>query len=194
MNITSARRITLAGAVTSALLGVAAFSGAAVAAPASSNGAASPAGYSPVEICTSLTGMVNVTPGLHKNAKVESAVITGTLDGCSIYGQAQPGQGSFTAHLSGTASTTAGSLAGTWTANWPPSSGLNPSNGSMTLNTQAFDSYAFGGSTTSGAFVGGLLQGAYVVTGTQGTGTKHNPITEQNFVNSAPLEILVNFG
>ena len=195
MNLISARRISVAGAVTSAVLGVAALSGSAVAAPAAStNDAASPAGYSPVEICTSLAGQVTITPGLVKKGKIESAVITGTLDGCTLYGQSQPGQGTFTAHLSGTASTTAGSLAGTWVANWPASSGLNPSSGSMTLNTTSLDVYSFGGSTTSGAFVGSLLQGAYLVTSTQGTGTKHNPITQQTFVNTAPLQILVNFG
>ena len=47
---------------------------------------------------------------------------------------------------------------------------------------------------TSGAFTGEPFQGAYVVTGTTGTGKKHHPITAQSIVNTAPIETLENIG
>ncbi len=186
---TTARRTVLAVAATSSLLaGAAALSGSASASPVSPNG------YVTVQTCTSLAGTVQLTPGLRVKAHAESAVVTGTLDGCSAYGQAQPGQGTFTAIVSGTASKSSGQLSGTFTANWPASSGLNPSNGTITVNTTSQGIYSIGGSVTGGAWTGSSLSSGYVVTGTQGAGTKRHPITEQTFVNTAPFNLSRNNG
>jgi hypothetical protein len=185
MSITLARRIVLAAATTSAIL-----AGTAGIAAAQTG----PNGYVIVQTCTSLSGTVHLTPGLKAKAHAESAVVTGTLDGCSSYGTSQPGQGSFTAIVSGTASTTTGTLTGTFTANWPASSGLNPSNGTITITTVAKGQYAIGGVVTSGAWTGTSMSSGYVVTGTTGTGKKHDPITAQNFVNTSALSLGRNGG
>jgi hypothetical protein len=188
---TLARRSILAVAATASLAaGATGFAGTANAAQS----AAGPDGYVIVQTCTSLSGTVHLTPGLRAKAHAESAVVTGTLDGCSSYGSAQPGQGNFTAVVSGTASTTSGTLTGTFTANWPASSGLNPSNGTITITTVGKGMYAVGGSVTSGAWTGTGLSTGYVVTGTTGTGRKHDPITAQNFVNTSALNLGRNGG
>ena len=127
-------------------------------------------------------------------AHAESFVVAGTLDGCSDYGTAQAGQGSFTAIVSGNASKKSGTLSGTFTANWPASSGLNPSNGTVTISNTTQGVYTVSGSVTSGAWTGTSLSTGYVVTSTQGTGSKLNPITEQNFVNTAALNLGRNNG
>ena len=190
--ITTARRLSLAIAATSSLLvGVAGFSGSAFAA---SHADTNPNGFVNVETCTSLSGSVTVTPGLRRKAHAESAVVSGSLDGCSFEGQSQPGQGSFTAIISGAASKKAGSLSGTFTANWPASAGLNPSNGTVTITNSSAGLYTISGSVTSGALVGTTLSSGYVVTGTHGNGTKNSPVTEQNFVNTAPFNLGRNGG
>jgi hypothetical protein len=191
-----ARRVTL-GLVASgtALAGLAVSAPAFAAQPATATQhTGSPAGYVPVEQCSSLAGGVSFTPGLRKKAHTESGFLNGTLDGCSIDGQQQPGQGSLTISLSGSASVGAAALTGTFTANWPASAGLNPSNGSVTVTSASRGSYTITGTVTSGAFTGQIFQGAYVVTGTTGTGRKHDPITAQTIVNTAPIEILENIG
>jgi hypothetical protein len=185
--LSTARRTALATTVTAAAL--AGFTGVAHA-----QTAAGPNGYVYVETCTSLTGNVTITPGLKGKAHAETAVVSGTLDGCSSYGAQQPGQGSFTAVVSGTASTTAGTLTGTFTANWPASSGLNPSNGTITITTVSKGMYAISGSVTSGAWLQNNLSSGYVVTGTTGTGRKHNPIVAQSFVNTSALQLGHNGG
>ena len=186
MSITIARRAVLAIAATSGIL-----AGTAGLADAHT---VNPNGYVIVQSCTSLSGTVTLSPGLRAKAHTETAVVSGTLDGCSAYGSGQPGQGSFTAVVSGMASTTAGTLTGTFTANWPASSGLNPSNGTVTITTVAKGQYTVGGSVTSGAWTGTNLSTGYVVTGTTGTGTKHNPITAQTFVNTSALQLGRNGG
>ena len=140
---TNARRIALTvAAATTILTGAAAMSGSAFAAQApAAHHDATPNGYSPVETCTSLVGSVHLNPGLRKRTHAESVVINGTLDGCNAYGQAQAGQGTFTAILAGNASTKTGQLTGTFTANWPASAGLNPSNGTIGISTTARGSY-----------------------------------------------------
>jgi hypothetical protein len=125
MTVSLSRRIgfTLASTAT-VVAGAAAVSGSAFAAPAPVAGVArqagvQPQGYVTVQGCTSLAGSVTLTPGLRTRAHAETAVVTGTLDGCSSYGQPQPGQGSFTAVVTGTASKTSGTLTGSFTASWP---------------------------------------------------------------------------
>lgn len=187
MTTTIIRRAAVAVVATSGLL-------AGTAGIASAHPAAGPDGFQIVQACTSLSGSVSLTPGLRAKAHAESAVVTGTLDGCSSFGAGQPGQGSFTAVVSGMASTTSGTLTGTFTANWPASSGLNPSNGTITITTVAKGQYAVGGAVTSGAWTGTSLSTGYVVTGTTGTGRKHSPIIVQNFVNTSALQLGRNGG
>jgi hypothetical protein len=184
---TTARRTVLASAA--CLTVIAGLAGA-----ADAHNAAQPNGFVYVETCTSLTGTVSITPGLKPKAHSETAVVSGTLDGCSSFGSPQPGQGSFTAVVSGTASTTAGTLTGTFTANWPASSGLNPSNGTITITTISKGMYGISGTVTSGAWLQNTLSAGYVVTGTSGKGTKHNPIVSQSFVNTQSLQLGHNGG
>jgi hypothetical protein len=187
MNTTFARRTVLAVAATTGLL-------AATAGIAEAQSASNPDGYVIVQSCTSLSGTVVLTPGLRVKAHAETAIVSGTLDGCSSYGSSQPGQGSFTAVVTGLASTTTGTLTGTFTANWPASSGLNPSNGTISITTVSKGQYKVNGSVTSGAWTGTSVSTGYVVTGTQGTGKKHDPIVEQNFVNTSALQLGRNGG
>jgi hypothetical protein len=193
---TATRRTVLAVAASAALLtGTAAFAAPtfAAASPAGSHGA-SPNGWVPLEQGTSLAAKDSLQPGLRKKAHAESGVLSGTLDGCNFEGQGQAGQGSLTIVFSGTASLNAASLTGTFTANWPASSGLNPSNGTITISSGTRGSYSLSGTVTSGAFTGEPFQGAYVVTGMTGTGRKHDPVTAQTIVNTAPIETLENIG
>jgi hypothetical protein len=199
MTTSIARRIALTIAATSTILGgAAAASGSAFASQAplahAQHAAGQPLGWVTVQSCTSLVGSVTVNPGLRAKAHAETAVVTGTLDGCSSYGQAQPGQGSFTAVVSGNASKSTGTLSGTFTANWPVSSGLNPTNGTVTITTTSQGVYAVSGTVTSGAWTGSTLSTGYVVTGTQGTGTRRNPIVKQDFVNTAAFNLSRNGG
>ena len=187
---TTARRAVLASAAGVAV--IAGLAGSAVAADAQQ--AAKPNGFVYVETCTSLSGTVAITPGLKAKAHSETAVVSGTLDGCSSFGSPQPGQGSFTAVVSGTASTTAGTLTGTFTANWPASSGLNPSNGTITITTISKGMYGISGTVTSGAWLQNSLSAGYVVTGTTGKGTKHSPVVSQSFVNTTSLQLGHNGG
>lgn len=191
----TARRSLLAAAATTTLLAAAAgLASTANAAQHSTHNSVQPRGWVVVESCTTLNGTVTINPGLKTKAHPESAVVSGTLDGCTFEGQSQPGQGSFTAIVSGTASTSTGTLTGTFTANWPPSSGLNPSTGNVTITTNSQGVYTVTGSVTGGALPGTALSTSYVVTGTTGTGSKHNPITGQTFVNSSPLNLGRNGG
>jgi hypothetical protein len=199
MTTSLTRRIALTVAATSTILGgAAALGGAAFASPApvakAQHAAAKPAGWVTVQTCTSLAGTVTVNPGLRARTHAETAVVSGTLDGCSSYGQAQPGQGSFTAVVSGSASKASGTLTGTFTANWPVSSGLNPSNGTITITTTSQGVYTVSGTVTSGAWTGSSLSTGYVVTGTQGTGSKRDPIVKQNIVNTAAFSLSRNGG
>ena len=201
MNTSIARRIAVTVAAASTILtGAAALGGSAFASQApvatTQHGShdAKPLGWVTVESCTSLVGSVTVNPGLRAKAHAESAVVTGTLDGCSTFGQAQPGQGTFTAVVSGRASKSTGSLSGTFTANWPVSSGLNPSNGTLTITTTSQGVYTIGGMVTAGAWTGSSLNTGYVVTGTQGTGSKKNPIVKQDFVNTNAFNLSRNGG
>ena len=187
---TTARRTILAATASTAVIaGLAGFAGA-----ANAQTSAKPNGFVYVETCTSLAGTVSITPGLKARARTESAVVSGTLDGCSSFGSQQPGQGTFTAVVSGSASATAGTLSGTFTANWPASSGLNPSNGSITITTISKGMYSISGTVTSGAWQQNSVSSGYVVTHTKGRGTKHNPIVSQSFVNTSSLQLGHNGG
>src|SRR4051812_17597045 len=139
-------------------LALLAGSAAAVAALTVGSGAAN-AAYSTVEGCTGVAGSITHTPGLlNTKARTDTAVLTGTLSGCSGINGAQAGTGTVTIIASGKATADAYTETGTVTVNWPASSGLNPSNGTVTLRLNgAGVPIAVSGSFTSGAFTGAVL-------------------------------------
>ena len=129
-------------------------------------GPASARGFSPVQSCTSFTGTLSSNPGLTTTSKAQSMQLLGTLDGCTnqLQGIPEPGTGSLTANLTGTASTTAVSEAGAFTINWPASSGFNPSNGTLSITGGSQAGYTVSGTIKSGAFTGSVVRTSYVVT------------------------------
>jgi hypothetical protein len=153
-------------------------------------------GYSSVESCTGVSGSVSWQPGLVKTKlKTEHAVLTGTLTGCSGYNGAQAGTGTITAVLNGRSNVGSIVESGTVTVNWPTSSGLNPSNGTVTLRRTAADQpFSISGSVTSGAFTGALLSSNLLATGHTGSGTAAHPLVRQTFVNTMPFAARVNLG
>ncbi len=155
-------------------------------------GPASARGFSPVQSCTSVTGTLSSNPGLTTTSKAQSMQLLGTLDGCTnqLQGIPEPGTGSLTANLTGTASTTAVSEAGAFTINWPASSGFNPSNGTLSITGTSQAGYSVSGTIKSGAFTGSVVRTSYVVT----SPSSARKVTQQTFVNTAPLQALRNFG
>jgi hypothetical protein len=164
--------------------------GAATAAPVQ------PHGFSAVEQCTGLTGAISYSPGLLAHtARNQSSVLTGTLSGCSGFNGAQAGTGTITIVAHGSSLVSNIAETGTVTVNWPASSGLNPSNGTVTLTRPSKDlPIAVRGSFTSGAFTGAALATDLLVTSHHGSGTKAHPITRQTLVNTTPLTAKVNLG
>jgi len=153
------------------------------------------AGYSTVEQCTGVAGTITYTPGLKAKPHAMTAIVTGTLTGCSGQNGAQAGTGTFFAQLSSpNASATANNEAGTFVINWPAASGLNPTTGSLNLLGPNAGMYNLQGADHAGAYASGVLSGALAITAqTLGTAKKH-PIVAQSFVNTLPLAIKVNFG
>jgi hypothetical protein len=155
------------------------------------------AGYSTVEQCTSLSGTITYTPGLVKNGHPVTAILNGTLNGCSGYGTAQAGSGSIVATLSApNANAAANNETGSFVINWPAASGLNPTTGSLNLLGPTSNLYNLQGADRAGAYTGALLSSQLFITGQNpgATATKRHPITQQTFVNTQPLQIKVNFG
>ena len=155
-------------------------------------GTASARGFSPVQSCTSFTGTLSSNPGLTTTSKAQSMQLLGTLDGCTnqLQGIPEPGTGSLTANLTGTASTTAVSETGAFTINWPASSGFNPSNGTLSITGTSQTGYSVSGTIKSGAFTGSVVRTSYVVT----SASSARKVTQQTFVNTAPLQALRNNG
>jgi hypothetical protein len=155
-----------------------------------------PAGYTSVESCTGVSGSISWTPGLlTTKARTEQAVLTGTLTGCSGYNGAQDGTGTVTAVLTGSSSLSSATATGTMTINWPATSGLNPSNATVTLRRTASTApYTVSGTITSGAFTSAQLSTSLLPTTQTGTGTSRHPVTGQQYVNTTPLAARVNFG
>ena len=157
---------------------------------------ASTRGFSSVESCTGVTGSISYSPGLlSTTARNQQSVLTGTLSGCSGFNGAQAGTGTITIVASGSSSVASIAETGTVTVNWPASSGLNPSNGTVTL-TRASKTLpiSVSGSFTSGAFTGAAISTSLLATHHAGSGTKAHPITRQDFVNTTPFAAKVNFG
>jgi hypothetical protein len=176
------------------LAGSLAGAGAAHAAPAPAKAPAR--GYSAVQSCTGLTGSITWSPGLvRKGARAERAVLTGTLNGCSGLNGAEAGTGTVTAVLNGTSSIRSVKESGSITVNWPASSGLNPSNGTVALvRTAADQPFTLSGQFTSGAYTGAVVSAAMLETGHTGGHTASNPLTQHSFVNTLPFAAKVNFG
>jgi hypothetical protein len=177
----------VAGASVTALLGT----GAAQASTASHR----VAGRVVVDSCTGVVGKITYTPGLRKTkVKAEQAVLSGTISGCTDATQGpMSGTGTFTATLSGKASVAAENFTGTFTINWPTSSGFNPSTGTLSV-TDSSGMENVSGSVTGGADTGTALAMQYVIIGDKGAGTKKHPVTVQAFDNSQSLTLSRNEG
>jgi hypothetical protein len=186
----AARRVryTLAAA-TIAGAGMASLVGLSGTAHASTNG------YVVEQSCTNVAGTVHYTPGLiKKRPRQVEAVLTSTLAGCSnIFSGAQSGTGTFTAVLSGSSKLGAENFSGPFTIDWPASSGLNPSTGSLSV-AQSGSLENVSGTITGGAFTGAPIALQYLLAGNTGAGTKLSPVTAQNIVNSQSLTVSVNEG
>jgi hypothetical protein len=145
--------------------------------------------------CTGVSGKITYSPGL-LTAKARSvhAVLSGTTSGCSnLFNGSYSGTGTFTAILSGTASVGAENFSGTFTINWPASSGFNPSNGTLGV-TDSNGVETISGSVKTGFAVGSEVTMQYVTTGNHGNGTKKHPVTSQTYTNTQALDDLVNTG
>src|SRR4051812_38033293 len=153
---------------------------------------AAPAGFVVVAQCSSLTGTVTYTPALHKRTKLIHETITGTVSGCSGEGMTLSGTGSFSASLSGNATTLANNESGTFVINWP--SFFNPTTGTIHTTGPTSSQYAVSGQSTGGAFTGGVLGGGWFVTGQKLTGKKDNQVASETFVNTKPITISRNLG
>jgi hypothetical protein len=168
----------------------------AVAGLAATGAGSANAAYSNVESCTGVAGLVTHSPGmLTTTARNQQSVFTGTLTGCSGINGAQSGSGTITIIASGSSSNSLMNETGTVTVNWPASSGLNPSNGKVTLSRASSTApLSVYGSFTSGAFTGAVVSTDLLVTSHNGYGTTAHPITRQRVVNTTPFAAKVNFG
>lgn len=155
---------------------------------------AHPDGWVAVQSCTSVSGSVTFVPGLAKRIHAESAVLTATLNGCSLDGNPVSGQGTLSAVLSGKADVASQNLSGTYTISWPAGEGLNSSNGSVTISGPNSNVIGFAGTGTSGAFTGLPASTALFVTGHTGNGTAKSRMTSESLVSSQPLQVLENLG
>jgi hypothetical protein len=155
-----------------------------------------PDGFSAVQSCTGLTGAISWSPGLvRKRLRTERAVLTGTLSGCAGINGVESGTGTVTAVLNGTSKIGSIRESGSVTVNWPASSGLNPSNGTVTLvRTAADQPFTLSGQFTSGAYTGAFVSTSLLESGHTGGHTATNPTTQQTFVNTLPFAAQVNFG
>lgn len=183
--------LTLATAgVAGSLIAGFAGAGTAFAAPAQ------PASYSVVASCSSVSGAIHYSPGLRKAlARNVTGVLSATTAGCSsAFTGAMSGSGTLTAILHGKASLAAENFSGTFTINWPASSGYNPSNGNLSVIAKGSHQYAVQGTVTSGYDTGAVVSLGYLTTSQKGNGTKAHPVTRQTFVNTSPLTLSRNLG
>jgi hypothetical protein len=180
------RRIVAAAASAAAVTGVIAVAGASPAAAA----------YSTVESCTGVSGKITYQPGLTKKVKKQQAVLVGTLTGCSsAYSGPQDGNGTISAVLAGRSKVGAVTETGTATINWPATSGLNPTNATITIReTGAGQAISLSGPAISGAFTGAPISTTLLPYAQTGKGTKHHPLKSQSVLNTAAFAVKVNLG
>ena len=156
---------------------------------------ARPAGYTVYTSCSNVSGSFHYSPGLLRTTKRKvQATVTSTTSGCSnIFDGSLSGTGTFTALLSGKASVASENFSGTFTINWPASSGYNPSNGNLTI-TDSSGVETVTGTVTSGFETGAVLNMQYVTNGKTGKGTRRHPVKAQTFTNTQPLTLSENTG
>lgn len=178
-----------AGAGLAGLLGTTGIAQAATAGPDA------PHGWVVTDTCTGLAGQITYSPGLlTSTGRKVHAVLTGTTSGCSdIFNGPESGTGTFTAILSGKASVKSENFTGTFTINWPASSGFNPANGKVSV-TESGGLETISGQVASGFATGGEIASQYVITGKTGKGTKAKPVTSQTYTNTQPLNLSRNEG
>lgn len=154
-----------------------------------------PNGYVVIDTCTGVAGSISYSPGLVKFKKpLIHAVMTGTTSGCAdVFSGPESGTGSFTAVMSGRANLSAENFSGTFSINWPASSGFNPSNGTLTV-TDSNGLETVSGTVTSGFDTGTVFAMQYVITGHTGRGTALHPVTAQTYTNTQPLTLSRNEG
>jgi len=154
-----------------------------------------PNGYVTIDSCTGVAGKITFSPGMVKFKKpLIHAVLTGTTSGCAnIFTGPESGTGTLTAIMSGHANLSAQNFSGTFTINWPASSGFNPSNGNLTV-TEANGLENVSGTVTSGFDTGTAFALQYVVTGQTGRGTAAHPVTAETYTNTQPLTLSRNEG
>lgn len=178
-----------AGAGLAGLLGVGGV------AQASTGHAARPDGYVVYTNCTGVTGSISYSPGLQKfKAKNVHATLTGTTSGCgNIFDGALSGTGTITATLTGKATSKAENFSGTFTINWPASSGYEPSDGTLSVS-ESNGEENIQGEVTSGFETDAVVSMQYVTNGNTGNGTKSKPITAQSYTNTQELALSENPG
>ena len=156
---------------------------------------AAPRGFVVIDSCTGVSGKIIYSPGMVKVKKpLIHAVLTGTTSGCAdIFNGPESGTGTFTAVMSGHANLNAENFSGTFTINWPASSGFNPSNGSLTV-TESGGLENVSGTVSSGFDTGTAFAMQYVTTGNKGLGTALKPVTAQTYTNTQSLTLSRNEG
>ena len=87
----------------------------------------------------------------------------------------------------------AANFSGTFTINWPASSGFNPSNGNLTV-TESNGLENVSGSVTSGFDTGTAFAMQYVITGSTGRGTALHPVTAQTYTSTQSPTLSRNEG
>ena len=154
-----------------------------------------PSGYVVIDNCTGFAGSVSYSPGIRNNVlRSTHTVLTGTTSGCSdIFNGPESGTGTITAVLAGKADVKSENFSGTFTINWPASSGFNPSQGTLSV-TESGGLETISGEVTSGFDTGTVLGGQYVVTGQTGKGTVPHPVTKQSYTNTQALTLSRNEG
>lgn len=150
------------------------------------------AGTVDAETCTSFTGTQLIHPGYAKGTKSEKVTLTGTISGCTDeFGDPQPGNGTVVATLTGSGNKKSATLSGSVTINWPASTGLEPTTGSLSVAGSPTVSETVTGETTGGAYVGNYISSSIVTTST----TKHEKaIVASQFTNSSNFTLSHNGG
>jgi hypothetical protein len=162
---------------------------------AASASTGNPDGFAVYTSCTGVSGSISISPGLHAlKPRTVQEVLTGTTSGCSnIFDGQLSGTGTLTAVMSGSATYKAQNLSGTFTINWPASSGYNPSNGTLsTSESNGVETVT--GSVTSGFETGAEFALQYVITGHTGKPKSTAGVTGETYTNTQPLTLSVNTG